>query len=131
MKTYELVKLNGNKLELSEQVMRVLEISSGSVLLLELDRNEKEMTVSSIAEPNSEIIEMKAIMNNNPLSNAKVDYVLGENNISIVYGEGQAVKGSYYSVKLLDVKEADISETDLRKKLTETGVFKELELIRL
>ncbi|MBN1785535.1 MAG: hypothetical protein JW825_00895 [Candidatus Methanofastidiosa archaeon] len=131
MKAYELVKLKGNKLELSEQCMRVLEASEGSILLLELDRNEKEMIVTSIGEPDSKIVELKAIMDNSPLSNAKLDLVLGEENISIIYGEGQAVKGSYYSVRLLDLKNSNISESELSNKLKGTGVIKELELVRL
>ncbi|HPR41804.1 MAG TPA: hypothetical protein PK718_04565 [Candidatus Methanofastidiosa archaeon] len=131
MKAYEVVKLKGNKLELSEQCMRVLEVSDGSILLLEMDRNEKEMIISSIGEPDSKIVEMKAIMENTPLSNAKIDLVLGEENISIVYGEGQSVKGSYYSVKLLDLKDSNISESELSNKLKGTGVVRELELVRL
>lgn len=111
--------------------MRVLEASEGSILLLELDRNEKEMIVTSIGEPDSKIVELKAIMDNSPLSNAKLDLVLGEENISIIYGEGQAVKGSYYSVRLLDLKNSNISESELSNKLKGTGVIKELELVRL
>jgi len=131
MKAYEVFKIKGNKLELSEQCMRVLEVSDGSILLMELDRNEKEIIISSIGEPDSKIIEMKAIMDNNPVANAKIDLVLGGEDITIIYGEGQSTKGAYYSVKLLDLKNAKISESELSNKLKDTGVIRELELIEL
>jgi hypothetical protein len=55
--------------------------------------------------------------------------VLGDGNINILFGEGEAIDDdTYISVKMLDMKHSDMTIASLCEKLRATGVVREVEL---
>lgn len=132
MKMYSITKLNGDSIVLSSEMRQILGISDGSYLLIEVDRHEQDIVISKIAPKGSKLVEMNIVVKNIPGTNAKIDLVLGESLINILFGEGEAIdEETYVSVKMLDIKDSKLSLPDIENKLYETGVVKKVELTQL
>ncbi|MHC1608859.1 MAG: hypothetical protein ACXQS3_01390 [Candidatus Methanofastidiosia archaeon] len=132
MKMYSITKLNGDSIILSSEMRQLLGISDGSYLLIEVDRNEQDIVISKIAPKGTKLIEMNIVVKNIPGANAKIDLVLGENNINILFGEGEAIdEETYVSVKMLDIKDSKLSLSDIENSIYKTGVVKKVELTQL
>jgi len=129
---YSITKLNGDSIILSSEMRQLLGISDGSYLLIEVDRNEQDIVISKIAPKGTKLIEMNIVVKNIPGANAKIDLVLGENNINILFGEGEAIdEETYVSVKMLDIKDSKLSLSDIENSIYKTGVVKKVELTQL
>ncbi|RZN45212.1 hypothetical protein EF808_07085 [archaeon] len=129
MNHYAIGKVIDNTLYLPKDVLSMMGINKDAYVLIEVDRHDKEAVVTRIGSADTELVEMNLILKNMPGTNAKIDTVLGDGNINILFGEGEAIDDeTYISIKMLDMKRSDMTISELCTKLRETGVVYEVEL---
>jgi hypothetical protein len=120
MKNYWIVKVEGETLSLPKELSDLLRIQSGAYILIEADTRTREAVITRLAPSGVELVEMNLFMKNVPGAMAKVDTVLGENNVNIIYAEGEMVDDEpelYTSVKMLDMHNATISMENLEETM--------------
>ena len=129
MNHYAIGKVIDNTLFLPKDVLSMMGIKKDAYVLIEVDRHDKEAVVTRIGSADTELVEMNLILKNMPGTNAKIDTVLGDGNINILFGEGEAIDDdTYISIKMLDIKKSDMTISELCTKLRETGAVYEVEL---
>jgi len=120
MKNYWIVKVEGEKLTLPTELSELLRIQSGAYVLIEADTRTREAVITRLAPSGVKLVEMNLLMRNIPGAMAKVDYLLGEHNVNIIYAEGEMVEDEpelYTSVKMLDMCNANVGVDALEKNL--------------
>lgn len=129
MNHYAIGKVIDNTLHLPKDVLSMMGIDKDTYVLIEVDRHDKEAVVTRIGSADTELVEMNLILKNMPGTNAKIDTVLGDCNINILFGEGEAIdEDTYISIKMLDMKKSDMTISELCTKLRETEIVYEVEL---
>jgi len=111
MKNYWIVKVEGETLTLPRELSELLRIQSGAYILIEADTRTREAV---------------------PGAMAKVDTVLGEHNVNIIYAEGEMIEDEpelYTSVKMLDMRNADITAETLEKTLRTMEEVMEIKFV--
>ncbi len=134
MKNYWIVKLKGEILELPKELSEILRIQSGAYVLIEADSRTREAVVTKLASSGVKLVEMNLLMKNVPGAMAKVDTLLGNHNVNIIYAEGEMVEDEpelYTSVKMLDICKAKIRIEDLKKELESLNETFEVEFAEL
>lgn len=120
MKNYWIVKVEAETLSLPKELSEMLRIQSGVYVLIEADSRTREAVITRLAPSGVKLVEMNLLMRNVPGAMAKVDTLLGEHSINIIYAEGEMVEDEpelYTSVKMLDMCNADFDVEDLEEKL--------------
>ncbi len=120
MKNYWIVKVEAETLSLPKELSEMLRIQSGAYVLIEADSRTREAVITRLAPSGVKLVEMNLLMRNVPGAMAKVDTLLGEHSINIIYAEGEMVEDEpelYTSVKMLDMCNADFDVEDLEEKL--------------
>lgn len=120
MKNYWIVKVEGETLTLPKELSELLRVQSGAYMLIEADTRTREAVITRLAPSGVELVEMNLLMKNIPGAMAKVDTVLGEHNVNIIYAEGEMIEDEpelYTSVKMLDMRNADVGVGNLEKTL--------------
>lgn len=120
MKNYWIVKVKGETISLPQELSELLRIQSGAYVLIEADSRTREAVITKLAPSGVKLVEMNLLMKNIPGAMAKVDTVLGEHNVNIIYAEGEMVEDEpelYTSVKMLDISRANITIDMLEKTL--------------
>lgn len=133
MKNYWIVKVEGESLSLPQELVDILRIQSGAYVLIEADSRSREAILTRLAPSGVELVEMNLLMRNVPGAMAKVDTLLGQWNVNIIYAEGEMVEDEpqlYTSVKMLDMKNISISIEDLKEKLTSLEEVMEAKFIK-
>ncbi|MBU7046226.1 MAG: hypothetical protein HXS54_07275 [Theionarchaea archaeon] len=118
MKNYWIVKVEGETLSLPKELSDLLRVQSGAYVLIEADTRTREAVVTRLAPSGVKLVEMNLLMKNVPGAMAKVDTMLGEHNINIIYAEGEMVEDEpelYTSVKMLDMCNADVDADTLER----------------
>lgn len=120
MKNYWIVRVEGKTLNLPEELLEMLRIQSSAYVLIEADSTTREAVIAKLAPSGVKLVEMNVLMQNFPGAMAKVDLLLGEHNINIVYTEGEMVEDEpelYTAVEMLDLCKATITKEELEEKL--------------
>lgn len=120
MKNYWIVKVEGEALNLPKELSEILRIQSGAYILIEADTRTREAVITRLAPSGVKLVEMNLLMKNVPGAMAKVDTLLGEHNVNIIYAEGEMVEDEpnlYTSVKMLDLCNANTEITTLEENL--------------
>jgi len=120
MKNYWIVKVEDEALNLPKELSEILRIQSGAYILIEADTRTREAVITRLAPSGVKLVEMNLLMKNIPGAMAKVDTLLGEHNVNIIYAEGEMVEDEpnlYTSVKMLDLCNADTEITTLKENL--------------
>ncbi len=120
MKNYWIVKVEGETLDLPKELSEMLRIQSGAYVLIEADTRTREAVITRLASSGVKLVEMNLLMKNVPGAMAKVDMLLGEHNVNIIYAEGEMVEDEpnlYTSVKMLDMCNATFEVEVLEKNL--------------
>jgi hypothetical protein len=120
MKNYWIVKVEDEALNLPRELSEILRIQSGAYILIEADTRTREAVITRLAPSGVKLVEMNLLMKNVPGAMAKVDTLLGEHNVNIIYAEGEMVEDEpnlYTSVKMLDLGNADTEITALEENL--------------
>lgn len=120
MKNYWIVKVEEETLSLPKELSDLLRIQSGAYILIEADTRTREAVITRLAPSGVKLVEMNLLMKNVPGAMAKVDTILGENNVNIIYAEGEMVDDEpelYTSVKMLDMHNAAISIENLEETM--------------
>ena len=133
MKNYWIVKVEGETLALPKELSEMLRIQSGAYVLIEADSRSREAVVTRLAPSGVKLVEMNLLMQNVPGAMAKVDTLLGDHNVNIVYAEGEMVEDEpelYTSVKMLDMRNADVSVENLEKNLKALGEVLETKFVK-
>jgi hypothetical protein len=132
MKNYWIVKVAGETLDLPKELSELLRIQSGAYILIEADTRTREAVITKLASSGVKLVEMNLLMRNVPGAMAKVDTLLGNHNINIIYAEGEMVDDNpklYTSVKMLDMCNADLSPVALEKELRALDEIMEIKLM--
>ncbi len=132
MKNYWIVKVEGETLTLPRELSELLRIQSGAYILIEADTRTREAVITRLAPSGVKLVEMNLLMRNIPGAMAKVDTVLGEHNVNIIYAEGEMVEDEpelYTSVKMLDMRNADITADTLEKTLRTMEEVMEIKFV--
>lgn len=133
MKNYWIVKVEGETLSLPKELSDLLRVQSGAYILIEADTRTREAVITRLAPSGVELVEMNLLMKNVPGAMAKVDTLLGDNNVNIIYAEGEMVEDEpelYTSVKMLDMHNAEISIENLEENLRAMGEVMEVKLVK-
>jgi predicted amino acid-binding ACT domain protein len=120
MKNYWIVKVEGETLNLPKELTELLRVQSGAYVLIEADTRTREAVLTKLASSGVKLVEMNLLMKNVPGAMAKVDTLLGEFNVNIIYAEGEMVEDEpelYTSVKMLDMGRAQADIGDLKRSL--------------
>jgi len=132
MKNYWIVKVAGETLDLPKELSELLRIQSGAYILIEADTRTREAVITKLASSGVKLVEMNLLMRNIPGAMAKVDTLLGNHNINIIYAEGEMVDDNpklYTSVKMLDMCNADLSPANLEEELRALDEIMEIKLM--
>lgn len=132
MKNYWIVKVAGETLDLPKELSELLRIQSGAYILIEADTRTREAVITKLASSGVKLVEMNLLMRNVPGAMAKVDTLLGNHNINIIYAEGEMVDDNpklYTSVKMLDMCNADLSPVVLEEELRALDEIMEIKLM--
>ncbi|KYK31406.1 MAG: hypothetical protein HXS48_22030 [Theionarchaea archaeon] len=132
MKNYWIVKVEGETLTLPRELSELLRIQSGAYILIEADTRTREAVITRLAPSGVKLVEMNLMMKNIPGAMAKVDTVLGEHNVNIIYAEGEMIEDEpelYTSVKMLDMRNADITAETLEKTLRTMEEVMEIKFV--
>lgn len=132
MKNYWIVKVEGETLTLPEELSELLRVQSGAYILIEADSRTREAVITRLAPSGVKLVEMNLLMKNIPGAMAKVDTLLGEQNVNIIYAEGEMVEDEpelYTSVKMLDMRNAKIDADGLKKILKSLEEVVEAEFV--
>ncbi|KYK34437.1 MAG: hypothetical protein AYK18_04080 [Theionarchaea archaeon DG-70] len=133
MKNYWIVKVEAETLSLPNELSEMLRIQSGAYVLIEADSRTREAVITRLAPSGVKLVEMNLLMRNIPGAMAKVDTLLGEHSINIIYAEGEMVEDEpelYTSVKMLDMCNADFDVEDLEEKLKTLDEVMKVEFMR-
>ena len=133
MKNYWIVKVEGETLDLPKELSEILRIQSGAYVLIEADTRTREAVITRLASSGVKLVEMNLLMKNVPGAMAKVDMLLGEHNVNIIYAEGEMVEDEpnlYTSVKMLDMCNATFEVEDLEKNLRTLEEVLEVKFIK-
>ncbi len=133
MKNYWIVKVEGEALNLPEELSEILRIQSGAYILIEADTRTREAVITRLAPSGVKLVEMNLLMKNVPGAMAKVDTLLGEHNVNIIYAEGEMVEDEpnfYTSVKMLDLCNSDTEITALEENLKELDEVLEATFVK-
>jgi len=118
MTVYSIQKTEGDTVKIPSDVLSTLSVRNGEYLVFKGNRAKKEITVSPLISSLVKAAEMKLMIRNVPGTNAKVDKVLGDLGINIVFGRGgQVDEGIYISVKLLDFSSAKVSVKEVQREI--------------
>jgi hypothetical protein len=120
MKNYWIVKVEGETLSLPKELSDLLRVQSGAYVLIEADTRTREAVITRLAPSGVKLVEMNLLMKNVPGAMAKVDTMLGEHSINIIYAEGEMVEDEpelYTSVKMLDMCNADVDVDTLERNV--------------
>ncbi|MBN1785414.1 MAG: hypothetical protein JW825_00290 [Candidatus Methanofastidiosa archaeon] len=95
-----------------------MNVRSGEYLIFKGNRAKKEITVKPLISSCLKAAELKLMIQNKPGTNAKVDKILGDLGINIVFGRGgQVEEDVYISVKLLDMSSAVVGVKEVQREL--------------
>lgn len=133
MKNYWIVKVEGETLSLPRELSDLLRVQSGAYVLIEADTRTREAVITRLAPSGVKLVEMNLLMKNVPGAMAKVDTMLGEHNINIIYAEGEMVEDEpelYTSVKMLDMCNADVDVDTLERDVKDMGEVMEVSFLR-
>ncbi len=133
MKNYWIVKVEGETLSLPKELSDLLRVQSGAYVLIEADTRSREAVITRLAPSGVKLVEMNLLMKNVPGAMAKVDTMLGEHNINIIYAEGEMVEDEpelYTSVKMLDMCNADVDVDTLERNVKAMGEVMEVTFLR-
>ncbi|MBU7044639.1 MAG: hypothetical protein HXS47_13695 [Theionarchaea archaeon] len=133
MKNYWIVKVEGESLSLPQELVDILRVQSGAYILIEADSRSREAILTRLAPSGVQLVEMNLLMRNVPGAMAKVDTLLGQWNVNIIYAEGEMVEDEpqlYTSIKMLDIRNISISIEDLKEKLTSLEEVMEAKFIK-
>jgi len=118
MTVYSIQKTEGDTVKIPSDVLSTLSVRNGEYLVFKGNRAKKEIIVSPLISSLVKAAEMKLMIRNVPGTNAKVDKVLGDLGINIVFGRGgQVDEGIYISVKLLDFSSAKVSVKEVQREI--------------
>ncbi|HPR41024.1 MAG TPA: hypothetical protein PK718_00555 [Candidatus Methanofastidiosa archaeon] len=118
MSVYSIQKTEGDTVKIPSDVLSTLNVRSGEYLVFQGNRAKKEIIVRPLISSLVKAAEMKLMIKNVPGTNAKVDTVLGDLGINIVFGRGgQVDEGIYISVKLLDFSNARVSVKEVQREI--------------
>jgi len=132
MKEYSIVRLKGNKIEFPEEVFKALDLEEYEYVLIETDPDEKESVISPLAAKGSDLVEMNLVLKNKPGTMAKVDLLLGENLINILYNEGEMIDENRSSaVRLVDISKSKLTVDDIKKHLKDLDAVEEFEVLKV
>jgi len=133
VKNYWIVKVEGESLSLPQELVDILRVQSGAYILIEADSRSREAILTRLAPSGVQLVEMNLLMRNVPGAMAKVDTLLGQWNVNIIYAEGEMVEDEpqlYTSIKMLDIRNISISIEDLKEKLTSLEEVMEAKFIK-
>jgi hypothetical protein len=133
VKNYWIIKVEGESLSLPQELVDILRVQSGAYVLIEADSRSREAVLTRLAPSGVELVEMNLMMRNVPGAMAKVDTLLGECNVNIIYAEGEMVEDEptlYTSVKMLDIRNTSITIEELNEKLTALEEVMEVKFIK-
>ncbi|MBU7017195.1 MAG: hypothetical protein HXS44_06765 [Theionarchaea archaeon] len=133
MKNYWIVKVEGETLSLPRELSDLLRVQSGAYVLIEADTRTREAVITRLAPSGVKLVEMNLLMKNVPGAMAKVDTMLGEHNINIIYAEGEMVEDEpelYTSVKMLDMCNADVDVDTLEENVKSMGEVMEVTFLK-
>ncbi len=133
MKTYWIVKVEGAMLTLPSELSELLRIQSGAYVLIEADTRAKEAVITKLAPSGVELVEMNLLMKNAPGAMGKVDTMLGDHAINIIYAEGEMAEDDptlYTSVKMLDMCNADVTVESLERLLRNLEEVVEVRFVK-
>ena len=133
MKNYWIVKVEGETLSLPKELSDLLRVQSGAYVLIEADTRTREAVITRLAPSGVKLVEMNLLMKNVPGAMAKVDTLLGEHNINIIYAEGEMVEDEpelYTSVKMLDMCNADVDVDTLEETMKTMGEVVEIKFVK-
>lgn len=132
MKNYWIVKVKGETINLPQELSELLRIQSGAYVLIEADSRTREAVITKLAPSGVKLVELNLLMKNIPGAMAKVDTLLGDHNVNIIYAEGEMVEDEpelYTSVKMLDTSRADITIDTLEKALRAMNEVMEIKFV--
>ncbi|MEA1993591.1 MAG: hypothetical protein U9N35_04260 [Euryarchaeota archaeon] len=130
MKKYNIVKLEGDTMEFPEEAFDALELRKYGYVLIETDPDEKESLVTPLAVRGSELVEINMVLKNIPGAMAKVDLLLGENLINILYNEGEMIdEEKSAAIRLADISKSKLNMTQIDKHLKDLDVVEEFEIL--
>jgi len=118
MTVYSIQKTEGDTVKIPSDVLSTLSVRSGEYLVFKGNRAKKEIIVKPLISSLVKAAEMKIMLKNVPGTNAKVDKVLGDLGINIVFGRGgQVDEGIYISVKLLDFSNTNVGVKQVQHEI--------------
>jgi len=120
MTVYSIQKAEGATVKIPSDVLSTLNVRSGEYLIFKGNRSKKEITVTPLISNCVNAAELKLMISNVPGVNAKVDKILGDLGINIVFGRGGQVEDDVYiSVKLLDTSNSRVGVKEIQHALEE------------
>ncbi|MCC7569402.1 MAG: hypothetical protein KO463_07305 [Candidatus Methanofastidiosa archaeon] len=118
MPLYSIRKITEHDMLVPETILEVLGLKKGEYLIFKGSKTSREIVIRPLMTPSSKAAELKVLLRNVPGTNARVDAVLGNLGINIVFGKGGLVEETVYSsVKVLDLSDCTCTLREVKKEL--------------